>query len=74
MRSSKQYENWKEIWLKFGSNLVSEKTWIFTVATIALFSGIISQVVWVSIIGGLYSIGKLMKVQWLKTLTGQNTE
>jgi len=67
MRESKQYSNWNDILLKLGSNVVSEKIWLSTIATIALFCGYINQVIWITLVAGLYGMGKVIKAIWIRS-------
>lgn len=72
MRSSKQYKNWNDIFLKLGSNIVSEKIWLSTIATIALFYGYINQIIWITLVAGLYGMGKIIKAIWISNQTEES--
>jgi hypothetical protein len=65
--------SFRDIGFKFLSNIVQMKTWIITVASIALFGGLLSEVTWVAVVSLVYGAGKAVKQTWLKTLMGNST-
>lgn len=69
----KYYTTLKDVWFKFLSNVVSMKAWIFVIATILLFEGLINQWVWLTVLGSIYGIGKAIKWQYLRTLGDQES-
>jgi len=68
MKGSTYYGSWREILFKFASNIIAEKTWIFITTTVLLVLGLINQYVWMGVIASIYSMGKFIKAQWIKSL------
>ena len=61
MSEPKLYRNMKDLWLKFGSNLVSTKVWILFIATILLRDNLLSSDQWSIIVGGLFLAKEVIK-------------